>query len=366
MTIESKNIIIIGASYAGILALKSILNKTNQYEQIKLNIIVITPNDKAFYNVATPRLLIEYEKIDNVLFSIKETVDNIAAKYSNHSVNFIQGTVKSVDLENHEVVIQSKYKYDNLIIASGSRSIMPCWKLDNEKDQSLTINSIKHLSQQIKNSKSIAIIGGGTTGVETSGELASNYSDKKITLYSGSKIVLQSIPCLSSKAEDQLKKLGVEIINNKQVEVDGNKVKYDDIVQEYDLVIQAQKLIPNSEFLPNQVLENGYVKTDEFFRLHSFPEVICLGDILSIGSHSLVDLLYNQKNVFDKVISYEIFKDESILFQGYKQSTRATMVVPIGKNGGVGVVFGIPIPSFLVYWIKSRDYMISKARDNLT
>lgn len=35
--------------------------------------------------------------------------------------------------------------------------------------------------------------------------------------------------------------------------------------------------------------------------------------------------------------------------------------VPIGSQGGVGVVFGWKVPSFLVKMAKSKDFMIGQA-----
>ena len=38
-----------------------------------------------------------------------------------------------------------------------------------------------------------------------------------------------------------------------------------------------------------------------------------------------------------------------------------TQIVPVGRSKGVGTVFGWRVPSFFVWLIKGRDYMISKA-----
>lgn len=98
-----------------------------------------------------------------------------------HNAAHIQSSVKNVDFKSKSVTIadESKLNYDNLILASGTRSVSPIWKLDSVKSVDFTLDSIKETSAQIQKAKSIAIIGGGTTGVETAGELGHEYKGKR-------------------------------------------------------------------------------------------------------------------------------------------------------------------------------------------
>ena len=65
-----------------------------------------------------------------------------------------------------------------MIIASGARAKSPAFKLTNNNDQNYTIKAILELGDEIKAANNIAVIGGGSTGVETSAEIAFKYSDK--------------------------------------------------------------------------------------------------------------------------------------------------------------------------------------------
>ena len=47
----------------------------------------------------------------------------------------------------------------------------------------------------------------------------------------------------------------------------------------------------------------------------------------------------------------------------YKQNETEMQVVPIGPKGGVGVVFGWKVPSWFVWGVKSRTFMVEKALD---
>lgn len=47
----------------------------------------------------------------------------------------------------------------------------------------------------------------------------------------------------------------------------------------------------------------------------------------------------------------------------YAQMSKAMGVVPIGPKGGVGVLFGWRVPSWFVWLVKARSFMMEKALD---
>ncbi|KAI5950471.1 hypothetical protein KGF57_004286 [Candida theae] len=361
---STKQVIIVGGSYAAILALKTLLAAT---KAVKLDITVVAPNEKAFFNICVPRLLIENVSIEKIAFPLGESINNLVQGTIHRAIH-IQSSVTQVDFNKKSVTIAdgSELTYDNLILASGARSVSPIWKLDSIKDIDYTLDSIKEASAQIKNAKSIAIIGGGTTGVETAGELGHEFKGgKEIVLYTGSSGPLSKVlPNHVSSVTDKLKKLNIEIVNNQLVKKQGKSTiaLEDGTTRDFDVILEAYKLLPNTEYLPQEVLDKrSYVITDEFFRLRDHHEVICLGDILALGQQSLVDLTYNQKPVFTKTVSCEVFGDSSVKLAPYVKPTKATVLVPIGRDGGVGAVFGFSIPSFVVWLAKSRNFVIPKA-----
>jgi len=360
---SSKQVIIVGGSYAAIVALKTLLTT----KDIKLDITIISPNDKAFFNVGVPRLLIENETIDKTVFPLDESIKNLISG-TIHKATHVQSSVEQVDFQEKNVTIANgaKFDYDNLILASGARSISPIWKLDSVKNTDFTLDSIRQASAEIQKAKSIAIIGGGTTGVETAGELGHEFKgQKEIVLYTGSLGPLSiPLPNHVSSVTNKLQILNVEIVNNQLVKKQGEStiVLEDGSSRDFDLVLEAHLLIPNTEYLPQDILDKRkYVITDEYFRLRDHHEVICLGDILALGQQSVVDLTYNQKPIFTKTIAHEVFGDANVKLTPYVKPTRATIVVPIGRDGGVGAIYGFSIPNFAVRFAKSKDFMISKA-----
>lgn len=369
MSADSKRVVIVGASHAGCLALRTLFSR-NSPTDIPLQITLISPNDQTYYNIASPRLLIEPESIDKVLFDIQDTIDKLKID-SKHSAEYIQGTVEKVDLDKQRIYLKHsdvELEYDNLIIATGTRTECPILKLDNIKSQAFSIQELTKMAEDIKSADSIAIVGGGVSGVEVAGELGSTYGrTKSIDLYTGSSGLLPEFKqCHRDTVSKKLSGMGVQIIAQR-VDIDNEShsiIFHDGTKKKYSVVIPCHKHTPNTEFLPASVLnESGYIQTDNNFRLKQYHNVICLGDILEITVNSCVDLNFYQKGVFESTTDYEIFEDESTNLKEYTKVDMARLfAIPIGKNGGIGALFGVPIPSFAIKYSKSRDYFISRAK----
>lgn len=375
MTANSKKIIILGGSYGAILALRTLLSRNNNPSDISLSISIISPNDYTYFNIATPRLLIEPESVEKVVFSIAEIISHLCANNPSHKVEHVQGAVREVDLEERKVYLYKSdisYDYDNLIVATGTRMESSVFKLDNIRDQNYSIQQLKSLVENIKEADSIAVVGGGITGVEVAAELASNYGkDKTIDLYTGNKYPLPELKEYHRNIViDKLTDFGAQIINNEKVGIskDFKSITLSDgTKKEYSLIIPAFKHTPNTEFLPDSVLStSGYVYTDGHLRLTQYHNVIVLGDILEMAMSSVVDLMYSQKTVFEATVDLEIFEQKSVQLREYQKcDTSYRFVVPLGKDGGIGAMFGFPLPNFVVRFAKARNYFIPKAKEFL-
>ncbi|KAG7663165.1 uncharacterized protein J8A68_003343 [[Candida] subhashii] len=364
-----KRVVVIGASQAGLLAMKTLARQCPS--SVSLSAHLISPNDFAYFNIASPRLLVQPELLHKVLFNIQDILKNLNHN-SKDQFTFTQGSVSDINLDKRKIYLHKSLvpiEYDALIIASGNRMDSLAFKLSNIQSQHHTIREIQSLSKKIRSANSIAVIGGGTTGVEIAGELTNNRKfTKKVTLYTGQESPLAEFEsCHRKKGIDRLNKLGVEIINNEMVKIieDNTAVKLQDgTVKKYSVVIPAYRSIPNSEFLPSSVLsKRGYLDTDEYFRLKNYHEVIGLGDILDCGKKSSLDLFYAQKQVFEATVAHEIFEKKDIKLKKYEPvQTDKSFVVPIGRDGGVAAIWNIPLPKFVVKQFKAKDFLIPKAK----
>lgn len=369
---DSKHIVIIGGSYAGILAAKTIFGHKDQ----SVSVTLISTSTHAFFTVASPRLISEPGKIGKTIFPIEKTLE----KYSGGiNYKFVLAKVHSTDFDNNSLIVENStgketIKYDYLVVASGSRTDIPAFKLNG--DHQNTVDSIKKLNKSTKSAKKIIVLGGGPTGVETVGELGYLYDkEKEIILYTGLDApLLQLGPGKSKATTSRLTELGVKVVNNKRstsfnsVE-DGSRSKVvfeDGSSEDADVVIPAYGLTPNSEFLDKKFIDTlGYLKTDEYLRIEGHRNVLGLGDILSIGENTIVNLNYSQKATFESVVNLEFFGNKNSKLKPYSP-TKMTLAVPISRTDGVGLAFGWSLPSFLIKFLKSKDFMIPKAGDSLT
>ncbi|KAM9900516.1 hypothetical protein OXX69_009056 [Metschnikowia pulcherrima] len=344
-------IVIIGGSYAGLKAVSTIYST----KTANLDVTVVSPSSHVYFNVAAPRLLVEPGKLSQTVFPVEEIVN----ESSNGDAKFVQGSATKVDFEKREVYVDlaaggdSTLKFDILVIASGTQAKWAgsdggyCWR--------------------------------GPTGVETAGEIAKEFPSAKVTLYTGADAPLAFAgPSLSVKATRKLENLGVQIINDLQIKEVLRKEHGDTLVldsgetRDYDVGLESFIAGPFSSYLPSSVKdEQGFVVTDENLLVKGCNGVVAFGDIVSGSSKSIVDLKFGQSGIFTATIK-KLLQD--VQTPGFlKKSTDAessynpvkhTLAVPISRDGGVGMLYWVPLPSFLVWLGKARTFMIESARSN--
>jgi len=81
----------------------------------------------------------------------------------------------------------------------------------------LNIKNIYQLFCQVKESKEIVVVGGGPAGVEIATEIASTYSDKKVTVVQGSGQLIHKTapPNFIGRIDELLKQMNVTVILGK-------------------------------------------------------------------------------------------------------------------------------------------------------
>ncbi|KZF24686.1 apoptosis-inducing factor 1 [Xylona heveae TC161] len=376
-----KTIVIIGGSFAGIGTAHGILKAAPGSR-----VVLINPSDKFYFNIAAPRLLVHPDAldIDAVLLPIAEKF----AKYDKGAFELVVGLATSID--EHAKAVQVSLSdsqttrtisYDYLVIASGSTTAGTVSEVPIPFKETGT-NDLKERIQKaqrmIAKAQSILIAGAGPVGVETAGELADGDGKgggkRKISLVSRTPHVL---PMLKEgagiAAEKALSKAGVELLLSTSVESarfnkSSNKwiiTLADGHTREVDLYISAAGTLPNSSFVPKQYLSSdGWVKVDE--TMHAVTDshtpstsIYALGDItihparLSFKAAGQVPIVVaNLKADIDGLAGKK---------KEYRPSSTIMMAVPIGKNGGVGQLGSFLMWSFFVWFMKGRDYFVSKA-----
>lgn len=104
-----------------------------------------------------------------------------ARLFRNLPVDVIRARVESIDRESKRVVTsEGSMRYDRLIYALGSESATPAG--------TLSVGNPLALRSALKTARSVAVIGGGLTGIETAAEIAERHPHIAVTLVDGATI----------------------------------------------------------------------------------------------------------------------------------------------------------------------------------
>lgn len=363
---------IIGGSYAGI-GLAQALSKSIP----NIQIVIINPSDKFFFNIASPRILAKPKAFQAHQYLIP--IVDAFANSPTGTFKFIQGRAIDIDSLSKTVTISNgaDIPFDSLIIASGSStasstgnaSTLAPFKPTGDNNLEASIKAAQH---ELSNAKTIVIGGAGAVGVEFAGELAevSKSQNARITLVSATWHVLPNLKnAASKKAEMILAEKGVilrrscKVVKAKQ---DNSSKKWtvtldDGQTMETDAYISTTGVSPNNQFIPPQFLNSdGWVDVDDEMRVKGSSSIYAIGDITR---HPARLLLKAQEQI--PVISSNLKND--ILGQGkrkeYRPDDKVMMIVPVGSSSGTGQMFGMVPWGKMVSIIKGKDFFVSKARE---
>lgn len=215
---------------------------------------------------------------------------------------------------------------------------------------------------------------------------------KTITLLSGSARLLPKLsPKVSTQASAKLSALGVHVVHGIRsvgatTNADGttNCVLNNDMTLTADLVTEATGVYPNTRYLSSAMLdEAGYVVTDpEDLRVYG-PDVgervYAVGDCASYSKNYTLEIYEAvpvlMRNLANDLLSHEYRlqavagggspgeaakRSEMLRDARLVQNPTNSLLIPITRYGGVGVVFDFKLPSLMVHVLKGRDYKLGK------
>jgi len=395
--VSQKKIVILGGSYGGVSTAHYLLKHAIPHmpDQSSYQVIIVSSSSQAMCRPACPRALISDEMFPQDKLFVN--VPTLFEKYPEGSFRFIHATATELDHTNRTVSINSaagnteKIDFYALVIATGSSTVSPLLGLN--RDVEFLRSNWNEFRKALPAAKSIVIAGGGPAGIETAGELGeflngragwfnSKVENPKVSITvvtADSKILPILRPALRKKAEVYLAKVGVTILKNTRVQrvtppgagTDNTATKAtltldDGKTLDADLYIPATGTKPNTGFIDKALLTaDGRVDTNAAtLRVDKAGErVYAIGDVASY-SRPAVHLIFNAIPVLGANIKRDLLrasgKEESSVGADrvFKEDTRETQLVPIGKSKGVGAVMGYQLPSFLVWLIKGRDYWL--------
>lgn len=422
MASSQKNILILGASFAGISAthyfLKHVLPALPEAGK-EYHVTLINPSPVWFTRPAAVRSIISED-----LMPHSKTFLPIADGFKNYpstSFTFLEATAIAMSTSERTITVAARtgeeqtLPYHALILATGTQTISPILGIKTNTDDLRT--AIDSFRSQLPTATTIVIAGGGPAGVESAGEIGEYLNGKagwfasrpahakaKITVVTGGAKLLPALrDSLAKKAETYLNKVGVDVVYNTRVErtepaeagqnvgsvIDKSGGKTMVFLStgetlEADIYIPATGVLPNTSFVPKELLtEKGYVETNaSTLRVDAAgARVYAIGDVGSYTRGGVLDiydavpvlltnvkrdLMWDAKQSQPHEASSEVNEKAAPSSptgqdRPYKANLKETQLVPVGRSKGVGAVFGWKLPSFMVWAIKGRDYFVAQA-----
>ena len=391
-----KNIVIVGAGYAGILTAKKLAKRFKKNEDVNITII-----DKNPYHV----MLTELHEVGG--HRVEEDAIRVSLKkiFAGRKINVVLDTITSFDFDNKNVQGNlAVYPYDYLVISAGSKPTFfgvkgaeeyanTLWFYDDAIDirhkmENLFIQASR-TPDEIDRRKMLSfyVVGAGFTGVEMAGELAeyipfacSNFEiDPDEVSISIIDILDRTIPNLpenlSTKVEKRLRKMGVNIIlktNVISIGPDYIETKCNDLVcrnpagiviwgagiESADITGEAAKDLKSAR--------RGRLETDPYLRSLDDESIYVIGDNLLYipeGEVNPVPQVVENCEHSASTASHNIHVaiTEKGEMEKYKPSFHGFMVCVGGKYGVARVglpKFMVNLPSFLAMFCKHLINMV--------
>lgn len=211
-------------------------------------------------------------------------------------VEILVDEVTSVDGKAKTVCLKEggELSYDKLIIATGSRPVLPGWlpgaQLENVFTVPKNLVYLDAMKKKLDGLENIVVIGAGFIGIEMSDELKKTGKNVSLVELQANVLPLAFDPDIAGEAETILKDRGINVLTGHVVEeivgvecVEAVKVARGDKVE----IIKADAVILSMGYEPNVDLardladvtfnRDGFIKVDEYMRT-DHPDVFAVGD----------------------------------------------------------------------------------------
>ena len=376
-------IIIVGAGFAGLRALKGLAN-------VEAEVLLI---DRHNYHTFIPML---YQVVTGfiepqlIAYPLRKTLRSIA------NANFLMAEVKQIDFESKTVITDSQsISYDYLVLSTGSQANFlgvsgapqSAFPLRTLKDAIALHDRIfdcferaaKH-PEDIEQLLTFVIVGGGPTGVEMAGALQELIQESlikdypQLDLHCSRVILLQSGDSLLSSYPKHLQKYAVSQLRDR-----GVKVHFNSRVQETsatEVVLSDETRIATSTIIwtagveasfpePNEKVPTTNKNKLEVFdtlQLPKYPNVYAVGDVAYVEQDSkpligIAPEALQQGDAVAENIRRQLKGKKPETFDYFNKGQAAI----IARNAGVILLLGkIPVGGFFgwLMWMGIHLYYL--------
>jgi NADH dehydrogenase len=395
MKIVAKNIVVLGAGFAGVLTAKKLAKRLKEQDDVRITLI-----DKHPYHTMLTEL---HEVAANrvVEHSIRISLKRI---FAGRRVDVRLDTVTSIDFDKKVLTAENaSYPYDYLVLASGSKPSFYgtpgaeefSYKLWSYEDAlKLRAHIIDMFQRAVSETNPEAkrklltffIVGAGFTGVETAGELAEWMPilcdefeiDRELVRIFDVDMLERIVPVfpqrIAEKAARRLKKMGVSVVLKVDVSALGNgfiEFRHGDKLTRENTAtviwtagIEGSEIAQKSDSLKQA--GRARIQTDEFLRAKGRSDVFVAGDnifYIPEGEKAPVpQMVENCEESADTIAhNLTVAITENGSMEKYRPKFHGAML-SIGGRYGVAYVgtekSKISLASFFAMFVKHAVYVI--------
>ena len=383
---STHDVVILGASYSALGAGHGILKQLPALKKKtgkSYKVIFITNSTHFWFSVGAPRAMLkQYPKdIMDSFIPVKTGFE----QYSSELYEILHAEITGLETGKREVSYKLKddkdsfisdtktIHFDTLLIATGSTGPSPLYSYHGSYVP--TLEAYRDVQARLPNAKTVLVVGGGSAGTETAGELGHLHgkktsSPKDISIFSGNDRLLPGLrPAIGKRAQEMLEEMGVKVEHNlrvkdsKNLENGSTQITLSDgSIRTVDLLLMATGRKPASSWIPPSLLDSdGKVTVDEYNRVPSVNGIFAGGDIASNSPGGIIYIKFNTPTLVNNILA-ELDPSPKQKIKPYKPLTTKDMqLVPVGPEQGVGAAFGWWLPSMVIKMAKSKTFMFDQA-----
>ncbi|QWF81221.1 NAD(P)/FAD-dependent oxidoreductase [Amycolatopsis sp. CA-230715] len=269
----AEKIVVVGAGYTGLAAAKLAAKWTGA------EVTLVNASDRFVERVRLHQLASGQRLRD---LPLRDLLAGTGAR-------LVVGRVRAIDPDAREVLLDdgAPIGYDKLIYALGSHANLD--GVPGAAEHAYTVASradAERLRAKLSGSRTVAVVGGGLTGVEAAAELAEAHPGLKVSLVTGGPLGA----ALSERGTRHLHRvfgrLGVDVRENAKV----IEVRADGLVLADGDTVEADTVVWTAGFVVSSIAAEagfdvdaaGRMVVDEALRSVSHPDVIAIGDAAAI------------------------------------------------------------------------------------
>lgn len=359
-------IVVVGGGYGGVTVAKGL--------DPLADVVLVEQKDQFVHHAAALRAAVD-EVWEHTIFM---PYANLLARG-----RVVQGTVSRVEGTTVHVFGHEPIEGDFVVLASGSTYPFPA-KYSSSK-AAVAKARLEQLHENLARANSVMVVGGGTVGIELTGELASAFPGLEITIVEKGRQILSTQGYsdeLRAEMTRQLDDLGVRVVAGSELaylppQNVGELGRFTVATKageqiEADIWFQCHGSRASTGYLAGTSYErllhpDGTIRVDPTLQVHGHDTVYAIGDITDVRESKRADAARQQARVVISNISHQL---EGEAPEVTYQPTKEWVILPLGPNLGASQLLDSDGEMRIVgpdqtAEIKGTDLMVSVIRSQL-